>query len=84
MPPERHPAGVVDLVAAPRVPAVGVVLAGSRAIAGVIENLVQAGFPADDIMVVDDAVYVGRDAVVSLAASREMLEAPGSTKAVCS
>ena len=37
-------------------------------------NLEQAGFPADDIMVVDGAVYVGRDAQVSLQASREMLE----------
>ena len=39
----------------------------------IIDNLVQAGFPADDIMVVDGAVFVGRDAEVSLAASREML-----------
>jgi hypothetical protein len=37
-------------------------------------NLVQAGFPADDIMVVDGAVYVGRDAQVSLQASQEMLQ----------
>src|SRR5688572_19711807 len=44
----------------------------------IIENLVQAGFPEDDIMVVDDLVYVGRDAVVSLAASREMLEVDDS------
>ena len=40
----------------------------------IVENLVQAGFPADDIMVVDGAVYVGRDAHVTLEASREMLE----------
>jgi hypothetical protein len=46
----------------------------------IIENLVQAGFPADDIMVVDGAVYVGRDAEVSLAASREMLQAGPSSK----
>jgi hypothetical protein len=39
----------------------------------IIDNLVQAGFPTDDIMVVDGVVYVGRDAEVSLAASREML-----------
>ena len=39
----------------------------------IIDNLVQAGFPADDIMVVDGLVYVGRDAQVSLEASREML-----------
>jgi hypothetical protein len=40
----------------------------------IIENLVQAGFPADDIMVDDGKVYVGRDAHVTLEASREMLE----------
>ncbi len=40
----------------------------------IIQNLVQAGFPENDIMVVDDVVYVGRDGEVSLAASREMLE----------
>ncbi|HVE85408.1 MAG TPA: protease, partial [Myxococcales bacterium] len=28
----------------------------------IISNLIQAGFPADDIMVVDGLVYVGRDA----------------------
>lgn len=45
----------------------------------IISNLVQAGFPADDIMVVDGVVYTGRDAVVTLAASREMLEVDHST-----
>src|SRR5262245_9948452 len=44
----------------------------------IIGNLVKAGFPASDIMVVDGQVYVGRDAQVSLAASREML-APGDS-----
>ncbi|WP_301542297.1 M57 family metalloprotease [Pyxidicoccus fallax] len=39
----------------------------------IVGNLVKAGFPANDIMVVDGKVYVGRDAEVSLAASREML-----------
>jgi len=39
----------------------------------IIDNLVQAGFPRDDIMVVGGTVYVGRDAEVSLTASREML-----------
>ena len=39
----------------------------------IIANLMQAGFPADDIMVVDHVVYVGNDAEVSLAASREMV-----------
>lgn len=40
----------------------------------IIDNLVQAGFRADDIMVVGGAVYVGKDAEVSLTASREMLQ----------
>ncbi|RKH30248.1 hydrolase [Corallococcus praedator] len=44
----------------------------------IVGNLVNAGFPSDDIMVVDGKVYVGRDAEVSLAASREML-ADGAT-----
>jgi hypothetical protein len=39
----------------------------------IIDNLIQAGFRADDIVVVDGQVYVGRDAQVSLEASREML-----------
>jgi hypothetical protein len=39
----------------------------------IIDNLVQAGFPADDIMVAEGKVYVGRDAHVTLEASREML-----------
>ncbi|HET9452371.1 MAG TPA: protease B, partial [Aggregicoccus sp.] len=42
-------------------------------VAEIKSNLVQAGFPADDIMVSDGDVYVGRDALVSLEASREML-----------
>jgi hypothetical protein len=40
----------------------------------IISNLVEAGFPANDIRVVEDAVYVGRDAHVTLDASREMLQ----------
>ncbi len=44
----------------------------------IIDNLVEAGYPASDIAVVDGAVYVGRDAEVSLAASREMLEGAGA------
>jgi hypothetical protein len=44
----------------------------------ITDNLVQAGFPADDIMVVDGQVYVGRDALVTLEASREMLEVDSS------
>ncbi|WP_305794187.1 M57 family metalloprotease [Myxococcus landrumensis] len=39
-----------------------------------INNLVEAGFPSNDIMVVDGKVYVGRDAEVSLAASQELLK----------
>lgn len=46
-----------------------------------VDNLVQAGFPADDIMVIDGVVYVGNDAAVSLEASREMLQTdPSSSK----
>ncbi|GMT98560.1 hypothetical protein KH5H1_26790 [Corallococcus caeni] len=45
----------------------------------IVSNLVEAGFPANDIMVVDNAVYVGRDAHVSLEASREMLQTRGET-----
>jgi hypothetical protein len=45
----------------------------------IIDNLVKAGFPADDIQVIDGTVFVGRDAEVSLAASREMVQA-GSEK----
>jgi hypothetical protein len=45
----------------------------------IVENLEQAGFPADDVVVRDGVVYVGRDAVVSLPSSREMLQAgPGA------
>ena len=40
----------------------------------IISNLVEAGFPINDIMEVDGAVYVGRDAHVTLTASREMLQ----------
>ncbi|HYO56723.1 zinc-dependent metalloprotease [Archangium sp.] len=46
----------------------------------IISNLVEAGFPADDIRVVEEAVYVGRDAHVTLEASREMLQ-PGEGSA---
>lgn len=40
----------------------------------IVDNLVKAGFPVDDITIVGGLVYVGRDAEVSLAASREMLQ----------
>jgi hypothetical protein len=46
--------------------------------AEIIDNLVQAGFPENDILVSDGVVYVGRDAAVSLVASREMLEVDSS------
>ncbi|RKG89803.1 protease [Corallococcus sp. CA049B] len=45
----------------------------------IVSNLIEAGFPANDIMVVDNAVYVGRDAHVSLEASREMLQTDSAT-----
>jgi hypothetical protein len=41
----------------------------------IIDNLLQAGYPESEIMVVDGTVYVGRDAVVTLEASREMIQA---------
>jgi hypothetical protein len=44
----------------------------------IIDNLVQAGFPLDDIMVVDGVVYTGRDAEVTLEASREMIQSDSS------
>jgi hypothetical protein len=44
----------------------------------IIENLVQAGYPAGDIEVVEGLVYVQKDAHVTLEASREMLETFGS------
>ncbi|RKH52195.1 zinc-dependent metalloprotease [Corallococcus llansteffanensis] len=46
----------------------------------IVSNLVEAGFPAADIRVVEEAVYVGNDAHVSLTASREMLQ-PGEGSA---
>ena len=46
----------------------------------IVDNLRQAGFAADDIMIVDGKVYVGLDAEVSLATSREMLEAGPTDK----
>lgn len=42
----------------------------------IVDNLVKAGFPIDDIEIVGGEVYTGRDADVTLQASREMLE-PG-------
>ena len=48
--------------------------------AEIIDNLSQAGYPANEILVVDGKVYAGRDAVVSLQASREMLVTDGETQ----
>jgi hypothetical protein len=42
----------------------------------IVSNLVKAGFPQSEIMVVDDVVWVGGDAHVTIEASREMLQ-PG-------
>jgi len=44
----------------------------------IVSNLIEAGFPADDIQVVDGNVFVGGDAHVTLAASQEMLQKDGS------
>jgi len=41
----------------------------------IISNLVKAGFPEQNIMVSDDMVYVDLDTHVTLAASRELLQA---------
>ncbi|MFP2907581.1 M57 family metalloprotease, partial [Pyxidicoccus sp. 3LFB2] len=46
----------------------------------IVDNLVKAGFPADDILVADGKVYAGRDAEVSLAASLEMLESGATSE----
>ncbi|RKH45541.1 zinc-dependent metalloprotease [Corallococcus sicarius] len=46
----------------------------------IVSNLIEAGFPENDIMVVDDQVYVGRDAHVTLEASAEMLQTDQSTQ----
>jgi hypothetical protein len=46
----------------------------------IVDHLTKAGFAAEDIMVADGVVYVGRDAVVTLAASREMVGGGGSGK----
>ncbi|WP_163988141.1 zinc-dependent metalloprotease [Pyxidicoccus caerfyrddinensis] len=45
----------------------------------IVSNLIEAGFPSNDIMVADGAVYVGRDAHVTLESSREMLQSGKQT-----
>ncbi|MBU8900651.1 zinc-dependent metalloprotease [Corallococcus sp. M34] len=49
-------------------------------IAEITSNLIEAGYPSNDIAVFDGAVYVGGDAFVSLTASREMLQASGDSR----
>ena len=39
----------------------------------ILDNLIAAGFPENDIQVTDEGVYVGLDALVTLEASREMV-----------
>lgn len=46
----------------------------------IVNNLVQAGFPIDDIQIVEGTVYTGRDALVTIQASREMLQTDGGTE----
>jgi hypothetical protein len=45
----------------------------------IISNLVEAGFPANDIQIFDGLVYVGLDTHVTLEASEEMLQTPKET-----
>jgi hypothetical protein len=45
----------------------------------IASNLVEAGYRAADIVIEDGKVYAGRDAHVTLQASREMLETGGGT-----
>ena len=53
---------------------------GAQEIEEIVDNLVQAGFPMSDIQIVDGKVYTGRDALVTLQASREMLQADEQTE----
>jgi len=47
----------------------------------IVSNLIQAGFPSNDIQIFDGKVYVGLDAHVTLEASREMIQAaPGTSE----
>ncbi len=46
----------------------------------IISNLIEAGYRADDILISDGKVYVGRDAHVTLEASQEMLEQSADDK----
>lgn len=53
---------------------------GADDTAEIVDNLVQAGFPSDDIQIVEGMVYVGWDAHVTLEASREMLQSGDSSQ----
>jgi Dual-action HEIGH metallo-peptidase len=44
----------------------------------IVANLLKAGYPQSEILVADGLVYAGRDAVVDLQASEEMLQTSGS------
>jgi hypothetical protein len=46
----------------------------------IVSNLIEAGFPAEDMLIADDKVYVGLDAHVTLEASREMLQTGKETQ----
>ncbi|HEX8705473.1 MAG TPA: zinc-dependent metalloprotease [Myxococcaceae bacterium] len=46
----------------------------------IIANLVEAGFPENDIQIFNDKVYVGFDAHVDLVASQEMLQSGKETQ----
>jgi hypothetical protein len=46
----------------------------------IIDNLIQAGYPAKDIEIFDGQVYVQKDGHVTLEASREMLGTTGSAE----
>ncbi|MFP2924605.1 M57 family metalloprotease [Pyxidicoccus sp. 3LG] len=45
----------------------------------IISNLIEAGYPAKDIHVINEAVFVSGDAHVTLQASREMIQAPAGS-----
>ncbi|QSQ17888.1 M57 family metalloprotease [Myxococcus landrumensis] len=45
----------------------------------IISNLIEAGYPANDIRVIDEAVFVSGDTLVTLQASREMLQTPAGS-----
>jgi hypothetical protein len=45
----------------------------------IVSNLIEAGFPSNDIMIVDGDVFVGMDAHVTLEASREMIQSSNSS-----